>query len=94
LIALTPLQDMQGLGHARTPHAEHQCQEFVGERHADGAQAIGCHEHPPGEALIQPEASIGVGGLGHLKQEIVHVAQQVQFGSTMASRSCSETGSR
>ncbi|MNI44024.1 hypothetical protein D3C73_983750 [compost metagenome] len=70
------LQMPRRLGHAFAPHAQHIGDQFL--RHDDfvGPQAVQAKQQPAAQLLVQRVVPIAHGGLGHLRQERLRVAQQ------------------
>src|SRR3954454_3772878 len=53
------LERIYGVGDARPPHTEHDRQELMGEWQSRKIEAVGSHEHPPGQPFLDLKSGIG-----------------------------------
>ena len=69
-------QQVDGVGHARPPNAQHDRQEFVRQGEGVAIGPVVRHQNPARQSLLDLAPSVGHGGIAGLHEERVGVEQE------------------
>src|SRR6185437_2300235 len=71
-----PLQFSGSFRDALAPHAEHVRDQFLGHCQLVGRQSVQTHQQPSAELLVHGMVPVAHGGLSHLRQQCLCIAQE------------------